>query len=1032
MKQRITSLCFFFLSFLHAQNTPTSLSEYFQQQVNYTISVTLNDKEHSLKGFEELEYTNHSSDTLHYIYFHLWPNAYKNNQTCLAKQFLQLGEKSFYFSKPEERGFMDSLNFQINGTSCQWKIDNDTIDIAIVYLNEPLLPNQSIKISTPFYVKIPNARFSRLGHTGNAYYITQWYPKPAVYDRYGWHPMPYLHNGEFYSEFGSFDVSITVPENYVVAATGNRIDDEKENTFIQKRIELTKRLIEKKDTAISNQFPPSSKTYKTVRFVESNVHDFAWFADKRFLILNDEIELFDSKKKVKTWLYFTPANLSLWKDALEYINEATLFLSYYVGDYPYNNVSAVDGSTAAGGGMEYPTITLINQSNDPKQLEEIIVHEVAHNWFYGILASNERDFPAMDEGLVSFYEMRYLSKKYPDLKLAATIGLSDLSKKDILGLYHLPQRKYYEWAYLLLASHNADLPILQHSTKYTELNYAGTVYCKTAVVTDYLKNFFGEEVFDEAMAFYFKTFKFKHPYPQDLKILLDYFGGGDNIPLIENLTMTNKKIDYKISHIKKNENNIYEVTIKNKGQFTAPVVVQAIKDNKVISEIWKTNITKKETFSFPPLEADYFRIDYNEIMPERNRRNNTIRTKGLFKKTNPLQLNFIWKADHFYKTQLHFSPVYAWNKNDGSMLGLAFYNYGIFPKKIEGFIAPMYAFNSKTVVGSADIYVNLFPKNYFKIFQIGLASKSYSYFYSNIRKSSTQYLKLEPYINIQFQQKNPLNKQHHYLTLRSVLLSDRNTQLPLLPSSHPTYNWMNEYVYTYDNTHIVQPHRLELKLQHNDFFLKSSLTFSGKLYSSRKRYWEYRIFAGKFLGGKTIYKTIYGTPPTNNTPNYQELYLKSPYAFRPSGYSNTQDYLMDYYYLGRNQGDVFYRQQFVETEGNLKTWTALGYSIDWLGAINLYSPFFKGFRVFADLVVTRDDYPRFFPNASRSSLTQSYYDAGIQYSLGNINVYFPILMSKELYDNLILNGLDKWYHRIRFSINISRFNPRFEATKKIE
>lgn len=1019
------------LSLLSFSQNNSDLAEYFQQQVNYTISVTLNDNEHSLKGFEEIEYINNSPNSLHYIYFHLWPNAYKNNQTCLAKQFLQLGEKSFYFSKPEERGFIDSLNFLINGDPCQWKIDNDTIDIAIVYLNEPLLPHQSIKITTPFYVKIPDARFSRLGHSGNAYYITQWYPKPAVYDRYGWHPMPYLHNGEFYSEYGNFDVSITVPENYVVAAAGNRIADEKENQFIQRRVELTKRLIEKKDTTISNQFPESSKTYKTVRFVESNIHDFAWFADKRFLILNDEIQLFDSNKKVKTWLYFTPANLNLWKDALEYINEATLFYSYFVGDYPYNNVSAVDGSTAAGGGMEYPTITLINQSFSPKQLEETIVHEVGHNWFYGILGTNERDFPAMDEGLNSFYEMRYLSKKYPDFKLAEMIGLNN-DKKDVLGINHLPQRKYYEWAYLILASHNADLPILQQSTKYTELNYAGIVYCKTAITTDYLKNFFGEELFDEAMSFYFKTFKFKHPYPQDLKILLDYFGGGDNIPLIENLTMTNKRIDYKISRIKKNQNNVYEITLKNKGQMTAPVVVQAIKDNKVVAEIWKNNIDKKETFSFPPLNADYFRIDYNEIMPELNRRNNTIRTKGLFKKIEPLQLNLGWKADNFYKTQLHFSPITGWNKNDGSMIGLAFYNYGLFPKKIEGFIAPMYAFNSKTLVGSGDIYLNLFPQKLFKILQLGIASKSYSYFYSNIRKSAEQYFKLEPYVNIQFQQKNPTNRKHHYLTLRSVLLSNRELQRPLLPSSHPTYNWMNEYTYTYDNTHIIQPHKLELKLQHNDFFLKTSLTFSGKLYTHPKRYWEYRIFAGKFFGGKEINKPLYGINLIPFT-SHQELYLKSPYAFRPSGYSNTQDYLMDYYYLGRNEGDIFYRQQFVENEGNLKTWTALGYSIDWMSAINLYSPFFKGFRIFADLVVTRDYFPVYFPNYTNPAKTQAYYDAGIQYSLASfINIYFPILMSKELEDNLLLNGFDKWYHRIRFSINIHRFNPRFEATKKIE
>lgn len=1010
----ILSVFYFFSSFsqtLVTQNKDIT-PEYFQQQVNYTISVILNDQNHSIHAFETIEYINNSPHTLNYIYFHLWPNAYKNHATCLAKQFLQLGEKEFYFSKPEERGYIDSLNFTINGHPAKFQINKDTIDIGILYLNEPLLPGQSVLISTPFYVKIPDARFSRLGHSGNAYYITQWYPKPAVYDRHGWHPMPYLHNGEFYSEFGSFDVRISVPENYVVAATGNRITDEKEEQFIQNKIHLTKKIIEQKtDTVLTNAFPPSSKNYKTVRFVESNIHDFAWFADKRFLILKDEIELFESKKKVNTWLFFTPANLHLWKNALEYINEATLFYSYFVGDYPYNNVSAVDGATAAGGGMEYPTITLINQSSSPKQLEETIVHEVGHNWFYGILATNERSFPAMDEGLNSFYEMRYLYKKYPNFKISEMLGMKE--NKKFFGIEKLPQKKYYEWSYLLLATHNADLPLLLHSTKYTELNYGAMVYAKTALITEYLKNYFGEELFDEAMAFYFKSFRFKHPYPEDLKLLLNYFGGGDNIPLIENLVVTNKKMDYKIARLKKNKNGVYEITLKNKGDFTAPVVIQAIKDKKVISEIWKNNISEKETFSFPPLHADYFRIDYNEIMPEINRRNNTIKTSGLFRKIEPLQINPGWKVDDPYKTQIHFLPIVAWNYNDGTMLGAAVYNYGIFPKRAEGFIAPLYAFNSNTYAGSADIYFNFFPQKIFKIFQIGIHGKSYSYAYGKNAftndKYTFQYLKLEPYINIQLKQKNPLYHKRHSFTFRTVLITDRNQFKPVFFSStNQTFNWINEYSYTFQHKTTITPYSIKLDVQHNDKFLKTQLTLNGKIYTSLKKFFEYRIFAGKFM---------FGT-----------FFEKAPYAFRPAGYSNSQDYMFDYYYYGRYQPDNFYRQQFVENDGNLKTWTALGYTTDWMTALNIYTPSFKGFRIFADIVYSDQKYLNVNNNAYESIL----FDAGINLTLGSTNIYFPILMSNVLKDNLKLNGFTEWYHTIRFSFNLRYFNPRFEATKYLE
>ena len=1002
----------FSISVFSQYNQTYVLPEYFQQEVNYTISVTLNDQAHTLHAYEEFEYINHSPDTLKYLYIHLWPNAYKNHSTAFAKQLLDLGEKKFYFSDPEERGYIDSLNFQVDGKPCQWRLLKDTIDVAVLYLPQPLVPHQSVKISTPFFVKIPSARFSRLGHLKNAYYITQWYPKPAVYDRYGWHPMPYLHYGEYYSDYGHFDVRITLPKNYVVAATGNRLPDTEEEAFMQQRIELTKQLIERKtDTVWSNRFPESSKDYKTVRFVESHVHDFAWFADKRFLILTDEIELFESKKKVQTWLYFTPNNFGLWKKALEYLNEACLFHSYYVGNYPYNHISIVDGSTAAGGGMEYPTIALVNQSSNKLQLEVVIVHEVAHNWFYGIIGTNERNFPAMDEGLVSFYEMRYFQKKYPDARLSEMVGFP--SGKKFMGLEKIPYRKYYEWLYGLVATHNADMPLLNHSANYTQWNLDAIVYKKTAIVTDYLKNYFGEEVFDKAMPFYFQTFKYKHPYPQDLKILLDYFGGGNNLELIENLTTTTKKIDYTITRLKKNNNKGYELTIKNKGQMTAPVVIQAIKDNRVVAELWKNNIQKKETAAFPPVDADYFRIDYHEIMPEINRRNNTIRTSGIFKKTEPLQLNFGWKVDDFYKTQIHWMPIMGWNFNDGTMLGLAFYNYGLFPKKIEGFVAPLYAFKSNTLVGSGDVYVNFFPRRILKIFQLGIAGKSYTYWYSKNaftdQKEFHQYLKLEPYIQTQFKQKNPLRHQHHYITARSVLLTDRTTETPLYPSSHPTINWINEYVYQYDNTQVLMPHTLSVKLQHNDKMAKTFFTFSGKILTAPSNYFKYRLFVGSFLMG-------------------QEK-DKAPYAFRPAGYSHTQDYMMDHYYFGRNQGGVFYRQQFIEREGGLKTWTALGYSTHWMGAVNVYSPSFKRFRVFADLVFSNEKYL----NVKQQKYTYALFDAGIEFSISDfVSVYFPVLMSDVLKDNLQLNGFDKWYQWIRYSINLHRINPRFEATKRIE
>ena len=197
----------------------TANAQYWQQQTNYKINVALNDKNHTLKGDLELEYINNSPDKLEFIWFHLWPNAYKNETTAYAKQIFRDKDGKKRWEEMKDNGFIDSLNFSVNNVKAKLETDPDNIDIVKVILPKALQPGEKAVIKTPFFVKIPTYS-SRSGHIDQSYIICQWYPKPAVYDRKGWHPIPYLDQGEFYSEFGSFDVQIKVPATYVVGATG--------------------------------------------------------------------------------------------------------------------------------------------------------------------------------------------------------------------------------------------------------------------------------------------------------------------------------------------------------------------------------------------------------------------------------------------------------------------------------------------------------------------------------------------------------------------------------------------------------------------------------------------------------------------------------------------------------------------------------------------------------------------------------------------------------------------------------------------
>ncbi len=499
-------------------------AQYWQQQVNYTIDVSLNDREHSLDGYEKIAYTNHSPDTLRFIWFHVWPNAFKNDKTAFSEQLLINGRTDFYFSNKEQRGYINRLDFKVNGVTAETADHPQYIDIIQLLLPQPLAPGSQVIIATPFHVQLPE-NFSRGGHTGQSYQVTQWFPKPAVYDRNGWHPMPYLDQGEFYSEFGNYDVRITLPDNYVVAATG-KLQDESEKAWLKKRNNfnwepVTSKTIVKKGSykhikKTVQLYPYSAAGTKTLQFIQDHVHDFAWFADKRFIVQQDTLQL-ASGKIIEAYSYYLPGKKTAWTNSMAYIKNAIRFRSALIGEYPFNTVSAVEAKMGVSGGMEYPTITSISPGSSPSELADVIEHEVGHNWLQGILATNERAYPWMDEGINTYYDNRYAA------------GQPTATPKDGHSFMQLPAEETLEALGLQsLVAIYQDQPINTPSENFTELNYGLVAYHKTGKWMALLEKELGRTVFDSCMHVYYQRWQFKHPYPEDFIAVVNEVSGRNN------------------------------------------------------------------------------------------------------------------------------------------------------------------------------------------------------------------------------------------------------------------------------------------------------------------------------------------------------------------------------------------------------------------------------------------------------------------------------------------------------------------------
>jgi hypothetical protein len=743
--------------------------DYFQQEVNYKIEVELDDNKHFLSGNIEIEYINNSPDQLDFIWFHLWPNAYSGPKTALGKQLQNTPQSGFeYLLYENYQGFIKDLNFNSSDGKLNMEFPEGHNDYCKVILNTPLLPGESRVITTPFTVKIPLGKISRLGHIDQSYQITQWYPKPAVYDKDGWHQMPYLNMGEFYSEYGSFDVSITLPENYVVGATGD-LQNQEEIEWLNNKAEECSKL---KEFPKIDEFPESSDKNKTLRFIQHNVHDFAWFADKRYYVLKGEVTTPHTKRKVDTWVMFTDKQSDLWKDAIEYVNDAVYYYSLWFMDYPYNHCTAVYGGLSAGGGMEYPNITVIGNSGNKTSLEMVIMHEVGHNWFYGLLGSDERDHGWIDEGLNSFAEARYMVTKYgKEARVSDFMGTNKfLSKRMELDGEIYPF--YQELLAIAVSRLGNDQPSETTSNEFGMANYGICLYQKPARYFEHLQRYLGEKEFDKIMKSFFREWAYKHPQPEDLKAHFEKESGKNLDWLFEDFIKTKKYNDYKIKRLKNNR-----LLVKNSGHIEAPVSITGIKNNKEIHTQWVDGFSKKKWIDLDSQlsGADSLILGYEYKNLDMYPKNNMIRTQGIFPKSSPLRIQFAGFAETKKSYSINYLPAVGYNNANGFMTGLYIYSDLIPKPRFEFRVNPMFGFRTQDLNGNADFAYNIVPKSSkINLIQIYTGIRSYSsafkdttdiFRFYNLPDNNTEFVKDSHYtlmrqlrskigVNIRFAPKN--------------------------------------------------------------------------------------------------------------------------------------------------------------------------------------------------------------------------------------------------------------------------------------
>ncbi len=474
-----------FTALAHAPASCLPPYGYWQQRVDYQMEINFDVTKHQFKGTQRLVYTNNSPDELTRVFYHLYFNAFQpGSMMDVRSQNLPDADRRvgsrIAALKPEEQGWQHILSLKQDGKDVLYKVEGTILEVQ---LQHPIKPGESTTLDMKFEAQVPLQirRSGRDNSEGIAYSMSQWYPKLCEYDYMGWHVDPYVGR-EFYGVWGDFDVTIHIAEPYILAATGYLVNPEEIGYGYEKEGQAVKR---------------SNTGVLSWHFKAENVHDFAWAADPDYThttyVRKDGLVLHFFYQK-------TDYNEGAWEALPRIMNRAFDYLNAHCGQYPYKQFSFVQ---AGDGGMEYPMLTLITGERPLRSLVGVSVHELIHNWYYGMLATNESLYAWMDEGFTSYFSdevMNFLKAEgmLPGMKPEENPHLSDIS------------------TYTAYIQSGAAEPLTTHADHFST-NYAYGVgsYVQGALFLHQLKYIIGEPAFERTMLRYFDEWKFKHPTDQD-------------------------------------------------------------------------------------------------------------------------------------------------------------------------------------------------------------------------------------------------------------------------------------------------------------------------------------------------------------------------------------------------------------------------------------------------------------------------------------------------------------------------------------
>ncbi len=582
---------------------------------DYQIDVRLDPQTRVLKASETIVWTNPTAIPAPDLQFHLYYNAWQNDESSFLNSN-RVVKRDFSDWREDESSYskVESLVVPSRDGSVEYDLtsfveflalqDGNVHDQTVmrVPLAEPVAPGETVRILIEFEARVPRT-FARTGFRGDYFFIAQWFPKLGVFEADGTWNCPQFIQTEFFSDFGTYDVRMTVPSGWILGATG-QLTELKEN----------------------------GDGTATHRHYQERVHDFAWTTSPRFLVFEERFE-HPTLKSVQMRLLLMPDHLGQQD---RYLTAAKAGLKYYgewFGEYPYEQLTIVDPAYRSNtGGMEYPTLFTggtrwLNTPNsgDP---EGVTVHEYGHQIWYGVVANDEFVDAWLDEGFNTYSTRQTMLEAF---------GPSNLVKRYLDGfvpvqfddIFEAPRtvsglggpRSELKWDLMSLPSWMyGPAPLSERGPKgdrnriYGSGAYGINSYTKPAMMLLTLQRHLGWETFQKIMSTYFDRWKFKHPKPQDFFDVVNEVGGQDMTWFWDQTYRSSNVFDYAVDGVTEIGPRS-RVVVRRWGEGIFPVEIKVVFEKSTpVVQTWDGQ-SRWAAYDFELEESD--RIVRVEVDPER-------------------------------------------------------------------------------------------------------------------------------------------------------------------------------------------------------------------------------------------------------------------------------------------------------------------------------------------------------------------------------------------------------------------------------